>query len=392
MKKQPVRFDQLSSVDVIVDQSYLFGPGGLAGEPLNKLIGGTVNQGGFRHSKPKGLSKPLYCILVATNENPAWPNSLDQETGSFTYYGDNIMAGSDIHDTKGNQILRDAFADASNRLWSDVPLFMVFESTGGTAKGYIFRGLAVPGGPTGVTESDLIAVWKSDKTGRRFQNYRARFTILDTGPVAMTRKWLEEIKAEHSVDTPSADKAWKTYSKTGKVTPLTALPTMAPRTEAQQKPSTELEADILRIVVGFHKDMGRDGNYFFERTANRICGLMLSGVTSVSGTKKSGDGGYDGIGTLKLGTAETNVSLHFLVEAKLYSGPCGVSQTKRLLSRLKTQTFGIFVTNSVVGAKAQKEIIKDGQKVILISGGDIAKILIRSGISTKESVLSWLKS
>ena len=41
-----------------------------------------------------------------------------------------------------------------------------------------FCGLAAPGGPALTSSDDLVAIWKSSD-GRRFQNYKASFTVLD---------------------------------------------------------------------------------------------------------------------------------------------------------------------------------------------------------------------
>jgi hypothetical protein len=42
----------------------------------------------------------------------------------------------------------------------------------------MFRGLLAPGGPGLSFDDELQAIWRSTG-GRRFQNYRARFTVLD---------------------------------------------------------------------------------------------------------------------------------------------------------------------------------------------------------------------
>jgi len=50
----------------------------------------------------------------------------------------------------------------------------------------MFSSLAMPGVEADPA-NDLVAIWRSKK-GERFQNYRAKFTILDTGTVS--REWI----------------------------------------------------------------------------------------------------------------------------------------------------------------------------------------------------------
>jgi hypothetical protein len=48
------------------------------------------------------------------------------------------------------------------------------------------------------------------------------------------------------------------------------------------------------------------------------------------------------------------------------------------------------VTTSYVGEQAYTEIKQDDHPVLVLSGGDIAKILIGNGLKTEEEVKKWL--
>jgi hypothetical protein len=50
-------------------------------------------------------------VLFTTTAEPDWPDSLEPQTGVFTYYGDNRIPGRELHDTQraGNLLLRDSF-------------------------------------------------------------------------------------------------------------------------------------------------------------------------------------------------------------------------------------------------------------------------------------------
>ena len=103
-----VSFDDLSTASLNVDAVYKGGTVGNVGDdPISKLVG-TGNQGGFRYvgSVDEGLK---LCVLYSSLVELDWPDSLDPDTGRFTYYGDNRRPGHEIHDTrrKGNEIRYD---------------------------------------------------------------------------------------------------------------------------------------------------------------------------------------------------------------------------------------------------------------------------------------------
>lgn len=82
----------------------------------------------------------------------------------------------------------------------------------------------------------------------------------------------------------------------------------------------------------------------------------------------------------------------FALEAKCYElhSGVGVKETSRLISRLRYRQFGIFVTTSYVSLQAYKEIKEDGHPVLIISSGDIARLLVDKGYGTPEDVQQWL--
>ena len=53
---------------------------------------------------------------------------------------------------------------------------------------------------------------------------------------------------------------------------------------------------------------------------------------------------------------------------------------------------GSFVTTSYVGLQAYKEIKEDGHPVLIISSGDIARLLVDKGYGTPHDVQQWLSA
>jgi len=84
-----------------------------------------------------------------------------------------------------------AHGDATAR--AGVPPFLLFDKPG-TGRDVRFRGLLAPGSDRLSGKEDLVAVWRTT-SGERFQNYWARFTVLDTPSV--TRTWIDQLTTGH---------------------------------------------------------------------------------------------------------------------------------------------------------------------------------------------------
>jgi hypothetical protein len=228
-------FDDLSRADLVVDAIYESSTdGGLAREPIARLLPGTGNMGGFRAA---GRGEPKkWIVLFTTGEDKDWPDTLNLNTGQFVYFGDNKKPGHELHQTTagGNVILRNTFRrlhDSRNPR-SGVAPFLVFKKYG-TASGkrsVQFKGISAPGFPGMSATDDLVAVWKSTND-QRFQNYRATFTVLDI-PV-VSREWIRKLATGEGAG-PEAPAAWREWVATGKYVPLTAEQTKVIRTLEQR--------------------------------------------------------------------------------------------------------------------------------------------------------------
>jgi hypothetical protein len=66
----------------------------------------------------------------------------------------------------------------------------------------------------------------------------------------------------------------------------------------------------------------------------------------------------------------------------------------RLIARLKHRDVGVFVTTSYFEKQVQQELIDDRHPVLLISGGDIARILLKAELGDTSpcgKLEVWLK-
>lgn len=214
-----IEFENLPEADLIVDCIYKGGKTpNISAEPFHKLIPGCENSGGFRKKlREDGSGKYAYIVLYTSMEELEWPDFLDEETGIFRYYGDNREPGRALKDTKkkGNLILETTFALLNEGVHlNDIPPFFIFKKTG-TGRDIQFLGLAAPGNPKISPDKDLVAFWRTVKE-KRFQNYEAYFTVLNTGSKPIMKEWIRMLIYNHKNSIKYAPDAWKKFVKEGR--------------------------------------------------------------------------------------------------------------------------------------------------------------------------------
>ena len=380
---ETVTLKLLSESDLNIDATYKGNRNGNAGDdPLHSLLGVSI-QGGFRILGSR--EAPRLIVLTTSMSDPEWPDDLDYETGVFTYFGDNKRPGREIHDTPryGNILLRNMFDCLHTGERHLIPPVLVFAKAS-EYRDMIYKGLAVPGVAGLSPLEDLVAVWKTTK-GRRFQNYQAKFTILDVP--TLSRQWLAALQ-ENTNWAAEAPAAWTEWRNTGRYRALKAVRSLEIRTKEEQLP-----VGSEKILLDTIYDRYSSCPHAFEKCAAEIVRLFLGeSVLSIDLTRPVRDGGRDAIGKYLIGRKTSSVLVDFSIEAKCYntSNSVGVRELSRLISRLRHRQFGIMITTSWVNNQAYKEIKEDGHPIVIISGGDIVTILREKGIATRESLFLWL--
>ena len=392
-----VPFEDLQSADLIVDTIYAGGKvSGKGSEVLSKLLPGCSNSGGFRKVLRKdGTGMPAYVVLYTSMSELAWPDYLDEETGIFRYYGDNRNPGKSLLDTprKGNLLLEFVFDCLNSRDDSikNIPPFFIFKKTG-NGWDVQFLGLAAPGNPKISPDRDLVAFWRT-LDEKRFQNYEAYFTVLDTYE-PIDRKWLEALIYDHDNSLQYAPTAWKRFMSEGRngIIPLIAkkLPKV-PDKYAQLQSDNEGMLCLEKI-----RNHYKDDAYGFERCAQDLLEKMDERFQDFTLTRPWRDGGRDALGYYIIGnSSRANYPLRIdcALEAKCYSerNSVGVREMSRLISRIRYRQFGIMMTTSYVHKQAYEEVIEDGHPILIISASDIAQILRNSSIMSSE-IDEWLES
>lgn len=393
-------FEELADAPLFIDCVYQsgFSPT-TAREVLSRLMG-CGNLGGFRPvSRTDAYGKkhklPAYVVLVMSTREPEWPDFLDVETGVLHYYGDNRQAGIAIDGTPGNRLLERVFELLHQRRWHEIPPFFIFKQTGHD-RDVQFLGLAAPGNPSLSSDQDLVAFWRS-MGERRFQNYEAFFTILDTGNEAISKQWLQSLRHSHSESQKNAPDVWRQFVQFGRegIKPLKAPKVRAIPSREEQTACENEEG--RQCVLALHDYFRQEKFYYgFEACAAGIVSMMDSNFVDFQLTRPWRDGGRDALGYYKIYSGSSvNPALRIdcALEAKCYgiTQAVGVREMSRLISRIRHRQFGILVTTSYVHHQAYEEVINDGHPILIITARDIARILLNHSITT-NNLREWIES
>lgn len=117
----------------------------------------------------------------------------------------------------------------------------------------------------------------------------------------------------------------------------------------------------------------------FERLCRRI--LLQSGFTRVEVTGRSGDGGIDGVGVLRIEL----ISFQIVFQCKRYTGSVGAGAIREFRGSLDGRADkGLFLTTGQFTRDAQREAVRDGAAAIdLIDGTEICNLLRQLGLGVK---------
>lgn len=380
-----INFSSLAEADLQIDAVYEGGRRGNAGDdPLGPLLK-VSNSGGFRYRG--NMDRFSLVVLTTGMADPDWPDEMNRETGIFTYYGDNKIPGQALHETprRGNEILRRIFEDAhaGPEGRRRIPPIFAFANTGHW-RDVEFLGLIVPGTSELKATEDLVAIWHTTAE-KRFQNYRARFTVLDAG--AISRDWINDIIAGKD-PVEDAPPAWRIWRETGQYRALRSQKSLPWRSKIEQQPDDD---EGRAIIAAIHAHFAPTPHRF-EHFAARLVELLLPDSHDIDVTRPSRDGGRDAVGKLRVGRADISINVDFALEAKCYAptNSVGVREMSRLISRLRHRQFGVIVTTSHVDQQAYREIKEDQHPIIVVAGRDIVRLLRANGRSDRKTVQTWL--
>lgn len=135
-------------------------------------------------------------------------------------------------------------------------------------------------------------------------------------------------------------------------------------------PELSWKEDVLDILLKIEPSA-------FERLVQRL--LRESGFTQVEVTGKSGDGGIDGKGIMRLGGL---LSFHVIFQCKRYSGSVTASQVRDFRGAMEGRADkGLIVTTGNFTKEALREATRDGARAIdLIDGDQLVEKLKELGL------------
>ena len=144
-------------------------------------------------------------------------------------------------------------------------------------------------------------------------------------------------------------------------------PTTEEVVQSDAPPPEESWKDRLLTVV---KAMSPDA---FERLAQRV--LREAGFIKVEVTGRSGDGGIDGIGVLRVNL----LSFQVLFQCKRYQGSVGASAVRDFRGAMVGRSDkGLIITTGTFSADARREATRDGAPAIDLIENDMLCDLLKS--------------
>ena len=216
------------------------------------------------------------------------------------------------------------------------------------------------GGPQ--TEVDYRAAWARTHlkmVGAIDNTSRGVWTITDKGRAIGSEQNARQLVRDVRTEMNKARKA--KADKVAKSQPCQASD------DTSEEPGWESE--LLDILRGMAPDA-------FERLCQRI--LRESGFTRVEVTGRSGDGGIDGAGVLRVNL----ISFHVRFQCKRYSGSVAAREIRDFRGAMVGRADkGLFLTTGAFTREAQREAVRDGAPAIdLIDGGELCHLLKKLGL------------
>ena len=154
------------------------------------------------------------------------------------------------------------------------------------------------------------------------------------------------------------------------------------RLAVEEEPSSpSAEADTTRWSDHLLRRIQTIEPSAFERLCQRM--LRESGFTRVEVTGKSGDGGIDGAGVLRVNL----ISFQVLFQCKRYKGSVGSEVVRNFRGAMQGRADkGLIITTGTFTAEARREATRDGAPAIdLIDGEALCSLLkdLRLGVEVR---------
>lgn len=230
--------------------------------------------------------------------------------------------------------------------------------------------------------SDLVLSVPHLNSSMSEVNYRcawARTLLKNYGAVENSARSVWSIKPEYSnvdtvdgkfIETNCHNLMWKKTEKTPDFSE-----------EQMEESCVEIPEEVRPWRKKLYDVLIHMNPYSFEKLTQRL--LRECGFEDVKVTKKSGDGGIDGTGKLKINGI---FSFNIAFQCKRYQGSVGAPDIRDFRGSLTTDIEkGLFITTGSFSKQAVEEASNPGkQQIDLIDGEEFISKLAEYGIGVKE--------
>lgn len=225
-----------------------------------------------------------------------------------------------------------------------------------------------------LTEKEVSEIHRGNRTKLSYRlawarNYLKRFGLLDNSERGVWSLTPEGLKTREA-DREEVKRVVQAFERRQK---------KKEKDEDSDEPTATWEDELLELVKGIDPSA-------FERLCQRL--LRESGFIQVEVTGRSGDGGIDGRGVVRIGGV---LSFHVLFQCKRYRGSVSPSIIRDFRGALVGRADkGLIVTTGVFSKDARLEAQRDGATPIdLIDGEELVEKLkeLRIGVEVKQKIV-----
>ena len=253
------------------------------------------------------------------------------------------------------------------------PLFLAMHELGGSAS--IDEQEEKVASIMELSESDLTDIHRDNKTKFSYRLAWARTYLKRYGVLTNSSRGVWSLTAEgqklSSVVKDEVKRAVQNLDKKERPKKV--------EKEPEELADLKWQAQALDVIKKIEPDA-------FERLCQRI--LRESGFTSVEVTGKSGDGGIDGKGVVRVGGL---LSFHVIFQCKRYQGSISPSIVRDFRGAMVGRADkGLLITTGTFTREARKEAQRDGAPPLdLIDGEDLVEKLkeLGMGVVVKERIV-----
>ncbi len=229
-----------------------------------------------------------------------------------------------------------------------------------------------------LSEAEVEEVHRGNTTKLSYRsawarNYLKRLGLIENSARAV---WVLTAKGRNTkeIDQAEARRIVKSLSGT-KRTPAPGEPT--PDDAVDEISALTWTDELVEMIKSLEPSA-------FERLSQRL--LRELGFTNVEVTGKSGDGGIDGVGVIKLGGV---LSFHVVFQCKRYAGSVSSGAIRDFRGAMIGRADkGLFITTGTFTRDARQEAQRDGAPPIdLVDGMALADNLRKLGLGVKIEVI-----